>query len=178
MATRADPDRPKKARAAGGVSRRPLPDPPRRILLASPGTPFSEEVLERTIELATPEHAKITVLSIAKVFGTSLGIPHPGLRPTPGEWEEQRRIVNRAAKVLKRRGFEVRVQVTRTRNPSKMISRWAEHLHMHAVVIADPGLPKWRRFIEGDLGHDIERRCHIRVHVVPVSASSERSSGA
>ena len=124
-----------------------------------------------------PEHAKITVISIAKVWGTSLGIPHPGLQPTPREREEQRKIVNHAAKVLKQRGFEVRVQVVRTRNPAKMIARWAQAKHMHAVVLADPERPRWRRIVEGDLAADIQRRSGIRVHAVgtPSSGGSTRT---
>lgn len=159
--------------AAGAAPIR-LPDPPRRVLLASSGVPFTPEVIGRAIELATPEHAKITVLSIARVFGTSLGIPHPGLQPTPGEWNEQREIVNEAAKILRRKGFEVRVAVARSRNAAKMIARWGKARRFHAIVVPDPVRPMWRRVIEGDLSREIERRCDIPVHAVPTPPPSRR----
>lgn len=171
------PDRlPRKSRGAAPATP-PLPDPPRRVLLASPGVPFSSEAIGRTIELATPEHAKITVLSIAKVFGTSLGIPHPGLQPTKAEWDAQRKIVNDAAKILRRKGFELRVRVARTRNPAKLIAKWGRALRMHAIVLADPERPRWRRFIEGDLAKDIERRAGIPVHPVPEPPVGGRKAG-
>jgi K+-sensing histidine kinase KdpD len=172
------PARPRKTqvRGAARAAPRPLPDPPKRLLLASTGAPFTTRVIARAIELATPEHAKITVISVAHVFGTSLGIPHPGLRPTPAEWKVQRDLVEEAAEVLRKKGFEVRVQVARSRNAPKMIARWARAKHMHAVVVADPERPKWRRFIEGDVVREIYRRCHIPVHAVPVPATSHRAA--
>jgi nucleotide-binding universal stress UspA family protein len=161
---------------AAGAAVRPLPDPPLRILLASTGAPFSPEALRRTIELATPERATITVLSIARVYGTSLGLPHPGLQPTPQEWEEQRQIVNQAAKTLSQQGFEVRVQVARARNGFKMIARWANARHVHAIVLGAPELPRWRRVIEGDPAREIGRRCDIPIHLVPTRPASGRNA--
>src|SRR5712692_10061347 len=105
-----------KVRGVAKVAPRKLPDPPRRILLASTGIPFAHEVIGRAIELATPENAKITVLSIARVYGTSLGLPNRGLLPTKQEWDEQRKIVDDAAKILRRKGFDVRVDVVKSRH--------------------------------------------------------------
>jgi Universal stress protein family len=154
-------------RGSAGRSRRPIPDPPQRILLASTGVPFPGEAVDRAASLATPEHAKITVLSIARVWGTSLGIPHPGLQPTPAEWEAQRRIVNQAAGLLRRRGFEVRVALSRSRKAPKMISKWTLAKNFHAVVMVDPDVPRWRRVVEGDACGEVERRTGVPVHRVP-----------
>ena len=52
----------------------------RRVILLAFGE-HKAAVIARAIELATPEHAKITVLAIARVYGTSLGFPNPGLQP-------------------------------------------------------------------------------------------------
>jgi nucleotide-binding universal stress UspA family protein len=133
-------------------------------------------VIDRAVELATPEHAKFTIVSIARVFGTSLGIPHPGLKPTPAEWQVQRDLVQDAADRLRDRGFEVRLQVARSRNAPKMIARWATARHMHAVVVADPERPKWRRVIEGEVAKEIFRRCHIPVYPVSVPPQSHRAA--
>ena len=150
------------------------PDPPRRILLVSPSAPLNRETLQRVVDLAMPEHAKITVLGIAKVFGTSLGLPHPGLQPTRTEWEQQRKIVQDAADELTRRGFEVRVAHSRARNIPKMISRWGGAKNFHAIVVPEAERPPWRRMLEGDIATQIGRRSDIPVHVV--SVPSERGT--
>lgn len=146
----------------------PIPDPPRRVLLALPGTPAAADVIDRTIELATPAHAKITVVVIARVFGTSLGIPHPGLQPNRFELEQYRSAGNDAFARLRAAGFEVRVAMSRSRNAPKMIARWAIGKRFHAIVVPDPERPAWRRTIEGDLAKEIHRRCGVPVYAVPV----------
>lgn len=147
---------------------RKYPDPPRRILLVSPSIPFTREVIEEAVFLATPEHAKITVLGIAKIYGTSLGLPHPGLQPTHTEWDLQRQIVHEAADELRYRGFDVRVALSRSRNIPKMIAKWGVAKNFHAIVVPDRPSPNWRRAIEGDITREIGRRCAIPVHAVAV----------
>ncbi len=165
-------------RGAANAASRTVPDPPRRVLLASTGEPFSPDVMARAIELATPAHAKITVLAIARVYGTSLGFPNPGLQPNRIEIEQRKKITEDAANVLRAEGFEVRVAMSKARNMPKMIARWANAKNFHAIVVADPERPAWRRFVEGDLKHEIERRCAVPVHAVAVPAPSHRSARA
>jgi len=165
-------------RGAANAASRTVPDPPRRVLLASTGEPFSPDVMARAIELATPAHAKITVLAIARVYGTSLGFPNPGLQPNRIEIEQRKKITEDAANVLRAQGFEVRVAMSKARNMPKMIARWANAKNFHAIVVADPERPAWRRFVEGDLKHEIERRCAVPVHPVAVPAPSHRSARA
>ena len=162
-------------RGAAKAAPRELSAPPKRILLVSiGGAPFPTKVLGRVVELAKPEHAKITVLGIARVYGTSLGLPHPGLKPTMGEWEQQRNVVNDAADRLRSRGFEVRVAAAKSRNAPKMIAKWGKARNFHAIVLADPERSRWRRRIEGDLRHEIERRCGIRVYAIPTPPLDHR----
>ena len=162
-------------RGAARATPREIVDPPRRILLVSiGGAACPKAVIRRVVELAKPEHAKITVLGIARVYGTSLGLPHPGLKPTMGEWEEQRNVVNDAADLLRSRGFEVRVAAAKSRNAPKMIAKWGKARNFHAIVLADPERSKWRRRIEGDLTHEIERRCGVPVHAVPTPPLDHR----
>jgi K+-sensing histidine kinase KdpD len=134
--------------------------------------------LRRAIELATPEHAKITVLGIARIFGTSLGFPHPGLQPTALEWADQRKYAEDAAGLLRKQGFEVRVELSRARNAPKMIARWAKAKNFHAIVVSDPDKPKWRRMIEGDPQKEINRRCDVPVYAVPVPSPSHGGARA
>ncbi len=155
-----------------------MPDPPRRVLLATAAVPISDAVLKRTIRLASPQHARITVVSVARVYGTSLGFPNPGLQPNRLEIEENKRIVEEAGEALRREGFDVRVAISKSRNAPKMIARWARAKNFHAIVVPDPERPRWRRVVEGDLAHEIERRSGIPVHAVSVPSTSRRSNRA
>ena len=158
-----------RTRTRGGAKAPPrnIPDPPRRILLATPALPIADAVFDRVRDLAEPGSV-VLVLGIAKVFGTSLGIPHPGLQPTKAEWEGVRTIVNDAAERLRAEGFDTRVALSRSRNVPKMISRWAEAKRMHAIVVPDPQRHPFRRLIEGELTREISRRTVTPVHAVPV----------
>ena len=154
-------------RGAAKAVPRVIPDPPQRILLASTGVPFSHDAIARAVHLATPEHARITVLSIARVHGTSFGFPNPGLQPNRLEIAEQHEIIEDAAAILRRKGFEVRVAMSKSRNAPKMIARWGNAKNFHAIVVCDPARPAWRRKLEGDVARDIRRRCPVPVYVVP-----------
>ena len=169
-----DAPRGRLGRGAASAAPRRVPDPPQRVLLATVADPFPPEVISRAIELATPEHAKITVLGIARVYGTSLGLPNPGLQPNRIEWQTLREGVEAAADELRARGFEVRVGLSRSRNAPKMISRWAKARNFHAIVVADPERPRWRRFFEGDITHEIGRRCAVPVHAVTIPSQQDR----
>jgi hypothetical protein len=70
------------------------PTEPAGVLLASAGTPFSGAAVRRAYELAAGQ--PVAVLTILKVYGSSFGLPNPGLLPTRREREEQYAIVRRA----------------------------------------------------------------------------------
>ncbi len=110
-----------------------------RILLASEGRAIPEAAIERVAELAAPSGANVRVFSIARVHGTSFGIPAPGLLPNKQEWEEQRSIVGKAIKRLKRRGLEADGHVLGTRKATKKILAEAASEGAEAIVMAaDP----------------------------------------
>ena len=123
-------------------------------------------MIARAIDVATPEHAKITVLSIARVHGTSFGFPNPGLQPNHLEIAEQHRIIEDAAAILRGKGFEVRVAMSKSRNAPKMIARWGNAKNFHAIVVCDPARAAWRRKLEGDVAREIGRRCPVPVYTV------------
>jgi nucleotide-binding universal stress UspA family protein len=81
----------------------------------------------------------VHVLSIARVHGVSFGLPNPGLLPTRREWQEQRDIVAKAVRRLRRRGLEARGHVVGTRKATKRIMQEAEQESCEAIVMAaDP----------------------------------------
>lgn len=119
-----------------------------RILLASEGRPFSPSAIARTIELAGVAGASVHVLSIARVHGTSFGLPAPGLLPTKTEWQAQRDIVAEAVSRLRRKGIEADGHVLGTRKTTRRILEEAAQQGCEAIVMtADPD----RNRISGDL---------------------------
>jgi nucleotide-binding universal stress UspA family protein len=107
-----------------------------RLLLASEGRPIEAAAIERIAELAATGGA-VHVLSIARVHGTSLGMPNPGLLPTRAEWAEQRGIVAAAVAELRRLGLTVASgHVLGTRKATKAICDQAKNLGCGAIVMS------------------------------------------
>ena len=79
------------------------------------------------------------VFTIARVWGTSLGFPNPGLLPTKKEWDRQRANVDETIARLRRKGIYAKGRVIGTRAAAKRIVREAERLKCDAIVMAaDP----------------------------------------
>src|SRR5207237_9513746 len=83
----------------------------RKVLLASDGRAIPDAAVAFAARLAKDVH----VFSIARVWGTSLRLPNPGLLPSKREWDEQRAVVADAGKALKRRGVKAQGHVLATR---------------------------------------------------------------
>ena len=107
-----------------------------RILLASEGRSIPDEAIQRTIELAERSGASVRVLSIARVHGVAFGLQTPGLMPNKREWEEQREIVHKAIKRLRRKGIEADGHVVGTRKAAKSICQEAVAAGCEAIVMA------------------------------------------
>ena len=138
------------------------------VLLASEGRPFPAAAVERAAELARPAKATVFVFSVARVWGTSLGLPNPGLLPTRQEWDQQRKQVDTAVKALERRGVRARGHVLGTRKATKRILGEAERLGCGAIVMAaDPP----RHWLVADLlwsqePYRVRRKASVPVHLV------------
>jgi nucleotide-binding universal stress UspA family protein len=117
------------------------------VLLASEGRPFSAEALAAARALAAMHGTRVHVLVIARIWGTGLGLPHPGLLPNKKEMGAARDLVDAAIRELEKHGLEAEGQVIGTRRPAKVIVREAERLGVDAIVMgADPRkrLGDWR----------------------------------
>ncbi|HUZ84571.1 MAG TPA: universal stress protein [Gaiellales bacterium] len=140
----------------------------RRLVVASEGRPITSAVIARAVELARPGGADVLVVSVARVWGTSLGFPNPWLLPSRREWEAQREIAAAAVKALQKAGLSAQARVVGTRRPGKRIVTEAARFGATAIVMgADP-----RRRLIGDLSwsqepHRVVRRSkRIPVHLV------------
>jgi nucleotide-binding universal stress UspA family protein len=150
------------------------PHPATRIVVASEGRPIAPAVIARAVELAGGERAEVLVVTVARVWGTSLGFPNPWLLPSRREWDAQREIARRAVKALEKAGLDASAHVIGTRRAGKRIVVEATRFGAQAIVMgADP-----RRAILGDLAwsqepHRVARRSkRIPVHLVELAAAA------
>ncbi len=152
------------------------PDPatiqPKRVLLASEGREITERAVEFAAQLAQQGGGVVHVFTIARVWGTSLGLPNPGLMPTKREWDVQRDRVAAAVKALKRNGIKAEGHVLATRKATKRIVSEAERLGCDVIVMG--GDPPRNRFV-GDFiwsqePYRVRRRAGRPVYVVTEDA--------
>jgi len=110
------------------------------------------------------------VLTIARIWGTALGIQHPGLYPTKREWQKQLGSVGDAVRTINRAGLEARGGVIASRNPSKVIAREAKRLGCRGIVIG-AGPISWRMsWLLQDEARWVKWRSQVPVLPVPYGA--------
>jgi hypothetical protein len=100
----------------------------------------------------------VAVVSIARIYGSSLGLPNPGLLPTRKEMDEQMALVTRAIDRLETSGVQAWGQVAATRRYAKTIVKAARARGVDHVLVVTRQVPRWRLMIEGDLARDVRRR--------------------
>jgi nucleotide-binding universal stress UspA family protein len=137
------------------------------VLLASEGREFSNASIERAAELAGQSDRTVFVLSTARVHGVAFGIQTPGLAPTKTEWEEQRKIVEKAVKRLRRMGLDVQGQVLGTRSPAKRICALALELRAEQIVMGADRRRPWllSSMMWSQEPHHVQRRAKVGVHL-------------
>ena len=154
------------------------PDPatfaPRRILLASEGRRFPKGAIDFVARMAQPRSAAVRVLSIARVWGTSLGFPNPNLLPSRQEWEEQRALVEAAVQALTRQGIAATGQVLGTRRATRRIVGEAIRSGAEAIVMAADPPRHWiaQDFLWSQEPYRVRRRARMPVYLVPASGAS------
>jgi hypothetical protein len=148
----------------------PQPTTEAAVLLASPGAPFSRAAVRRARELAAGQ--PVAVLSILKVYGSTFGLPNPGLLPTRRERDEQLKIVNQAISQLERGGCTVDGQIAATRSAGRMIAKVARTRNVRYVVMDTRPATGVRRIIEGELTNIVRRRLRDKATLELVNAQS------
>jgi hypothetical protein len=148
----------------------PQPTTKAAVLLASPGAPFSRAAVRRARELAAGQ--PVAVLSILKVYGSTFGLPNPGLLPTRREREEQLKIVNQAITLLERGGCTVDGQIAATRSAGRMIAKVARTRHVRYVVMDTRPATGVRKIIEGELTNIVRRRLKDKASLELVRSES------
>ena len=132
------------------------PTAPAGVLLASPGAPFSRAAIRRACDLAAGQ--PVAVLSILKVYGSTFGLPNPGLMPTKRERDEQYAIVRRAIGAVERRGGTADGQIAATRSAGRTIAKVARRRQVRYVVMDDSEASGVRRLTDSAVTTTVRRR--------------------
>jgi hypothetical protein len=146
------------------------PREPAAVLLASSGAPISRAAARRARDLAAGQ--PIAVISILRVYGSTFGLPNPGLLPTRRERDEQVGIVDRVIRDLERMGCTADGQVTATRSAGRAIAKAARARGVSYVVMDTVTATGIRRIMEGELTAVVRRRLRgaAELDVVPAPA--------
>jgi nucleotide-binding universal stress UspA family protein len=143
-----------------------------RLIIASEGRAIPWTVLQRAFELARPGTAEVRVITIARVFGTSLGFPNPGLLPNKREWDEQRSIVRQTVLALKKAGFKASGQVVGTRKATKRILAEVDAFKADAIVMGcDRDRGRVGDFVWAHEPYRVARKARVPVYLVPVEGT-------
>ena len=147
------------------------PSNPCEVMLASDGRQgFSRRAVARAAALSTSGRP-VAVVTIAKIYGSSFGLPHPGLLPTKDEIAERQGWVAEAIRRLRADGVAADGQVAATRRTGKKLAAVARGRGARILVIDETPLRKGlRRMVEGDVGAELRRKLRkdgIEVEVVP-----------
>jgi hypothetical protein len=133
------------------------------VLVATIGLPIPAAVIAHAVDLSGGR--PVAVVTIARMYGSSFGLPNPGLLPTRKEMDEQRSIVALAMKRLERRGVEAWGQVATTRRFGRTIAQVACVRSVDHVLVVTAQVPRWRQVIEGDMTRELKRRLGKTIEV-------------
>ena len=139
--------------------RRSGPPPlPSRALLVVPQTSAapSPDAVTRAVDAA--QGGPVTVLTVLRIHGSGLGVPHPGLLPNAKEREQGRQAIAAAISALEARKVQARGEIAVTRADARAIARTARAVGADTVVLDLPASHCLRRLIEGDLPAQLRRR--------------------
>jgi hypothetical protein len=146
------------------------PTNPVAVMLASDGRQdYSQRAVARAAALSTS--GPVAVVTVAKIYGSSFGLPHPGLLPTKTELAERKGWVEGAVRTLRGGGAAADGQVAATRRAAKKLAAVARARGARVVVIDETTVTNpLRRLIEGDVGAELRRKLRkdgVEVEVVP-----------
>jgi hypothetical protein len=137
------------------------------VLIATVGVPIPPSVVRAAVQMGGG--APVAIISIARIYGSSLGLPNPGLMPTKKEMDDQRTLVTKAVNRLERSGVEAWGQVAATRRYAKTIAQAARARGVDHVLVVTPEVARWRVVVEGDVAKDVRRRLPKEVTVESVA---------
>jgi hypothetical protein len=144
------------------------PDQHAAVLIAANGVTIPGAAVRLALRFAGGR--PVAVVTIARLYGSSLGLQNPGLMPSRREMAVQREIVEGAVTSLEKGGVEAWGQIAVSRKPAKTIAAAAEARSAeHVIVVRPDQLVRWRQVVEGDLVNEVARKLGSAVVVEGVS---------
>jgi hypothetical protein len=137
------------------------------VLIATVGVEIPPAVIKQAVQLSGGR--PVAVVTIARIYGSSFGLPSPGLLPSKKEMEEQLALVNKAIAGLEKAGLEAWGQVATTRRYAKTMAQVARARGVEHVLVVSKAVPRWRRMVEGDTARDLRRRIGKEMTVEGIS---------
>lgn len=137
------------------------------VLIASNGEKIPGAAVRQALRISGGR--PVAVVAIARIYGSSLGLPNPGLMPTRKEMDEQKSIVQQAVAAIEKGGSEAWGQIAATRRPSKTIAQAAAARDVQHVLVIRPEKTGWRLFVEGDVAKEVAKKLGSGVTVEGVS---------
>ena len=139
------------------------------VLIAAPmGDPIPPSAVRAA--LARSGGGAVAVVTIARIYGSSMGLPNPGLMPTRKEMEAQKAQVEKALRLIEKGGSQAWGQVAAYRKPAKTVAQVAKARGVRQVIVVRNAQTKrWREVVEGDIVKDIARKLGPEVNVEGVS---------
>lgn len=147
----------------------------RRVLLASEGRQFSDAAVDLAATLAERRAGRVRVVTIARLWGSGLGLPYPGLRPNKHEMTEHEENIAAAIRRLRRMGVHADGHIITTRRPCASILHEAKRQNSGVIVMAADPRHVWliRDFMWSQEPYRIQRRAAVPVRLVVESASCD-----
>lgn len=145
------------------------PTQPAAVLIAAPmGDPIPPAAVRAALARSAGE--PVAVVTIARIYGSSMGLPNPGLMPTRKEMEAQKGQVEKTLRQIEKGGGQAWGQVAASRKPVKTIAQAAKARGVrHVIVVRTSHTKKWREVVEGNIVKDIARKLGSEIHVEGVS---------
>jgi nucleotide-binding universal stress UspA family protein len=137
------------------------------VLIASNGEKIPGAAIRQALRISAGE--PVAVVTIARIYGSSLGLPNPGLMPTRKEMNEQKEIVQKAVGAIETGGSEAWGQIAASRRPSKTIAQAAAARGVEHVLVIRPEKTGWRLFVEGDVAKEVAKKLGSGVTVEGVA---------
>jgi hypothetical protein len=133
------------------------PDSPRDVVLVlRPDHTASSDVLAATRTAAAG--GTITVVLPLRIHGYAMGLPNPGLMPTPRERAAADKAITQTVNGLRRGGLDVDGQIVVTRRAHRAVADIALRRGAKFVLVDVAPTSRVRRMVEGDLVRQIGRR--------------------
>jgi hypothetical protein len=143
------------------------PSQPAAVLIASNGEKIPGAAIRQALRISAGE--PVAVVTIARIYGSSLGLPNPGLMPTRKEMEEQKGIATKAVSDLEKGGVEAWGQVAATRKATKTIAEAAVARGVRHVLVVRPEKSGWRLVVEGDVAKEVAHKLGADITVEGVA---------